>query len=276
MSIIVKHPHTGEIVVYCKGADSSILSSLTAADEESPITAKIRQQLHSYARQGLRTLAMAKRCLTVQEYEFWRQKHAEIEASSDNRERRIRESYSSLETQMTLLGATGIEDKLQNGVPDAMTSLISAGIVVWVLTGDKPETAVNIAYSACLFNPAMQLLRLQARTKSMAESLIHAHLEAIQRENSASVEGMHNMQSLDGETSERISAYRIGSPWRRRALVVDGKTLTFILDPRSGLTGPFLELTRACSSVLACRTTPLQKVLCHSFVRYVVSFGIFL
>ncbi|XP_001603872.2 probable phospholipid-transporting ATPase VA isoform X2 [Nasonia vitripennis] len=260
MSIVVRHPHTDEIVLYCKGADSAILSALNANEEDSTITTKVRQQLHSYARQGLRTLVMARRSLTAQEFELWTQKHAEIEACHENRERRLRESYTSLESHLTLLGATGIEDKLQAGVPEAMASLVSAGIVVWVLTGDKPETAVNIAYSACLFTPAMQLLRLQARSKSVAESLIHGHLEAIQRENAANAAAAAG-ESIPHELdpAERL-AYRIGSPWQRqRALVVDGKTLTFILDPRSGLTGPFLDLTRACSSVLACRATPLQK-----------------
>ena len=115
----------------------------------------------------------------------------------------------------------------------------------------------------------MQLLRLQARSKSVAESLIHGHLEAIQRENAANdgiqrqmseYHGAGEMGSHELDSADRV-AYRIGSSWQRqRALVVDGKTLTFILDPRSGLTTPFLNLTRACSSVLACRATPLQKV----------------
>lgn len=173
MSIVVKHPHTDEIVLYTKGADSTLMSSLTPSEDESSATAKIRQLLHSYARQGLRTLAMARRTLTSTEYETWRQRHAEAELANDNRDRRIRESFASLESHLTLVGATGIEDKLQQGVPEAMAALVDAGIVVWVLTGDKPETAVNIAYSAKLFSPAMQLLRLQARSKSAAEGLIH-------------------------------------------------------------------------------------------------------
>lgn len=115
----------------------------------------------------------------------------------------------------------------------------------------------------------MQLLRLQARSKSVAESLIHSHLEAIQRENAANdgiqrqmtdFHGTGEVVSHDLDSADRV-AYRIGSSWKRqRALVVDGKTLTFILDPQTGLTTPFLNLTRACSSVLACRATPLQKV----------------
>ncbi|KYN17848.1 putative phospholipid-transporting ATPase VA [Trachymyrmex cornetzi] len=241
MSVLLRHPHTGEIVLYSKGADTTILPALSSSDENTIASTSIRQYLQSYARQGLRTLVMAKRTLTAQEYETWRQKHDEVELATENREHRIRDSYAMLESHLTLLGATGIEDKLQAGVPETMAALVAAGIVVWVLTGDKPETAVNVAYSAQLFTPAMQLLQLQARSKSVAETLIHGYLE---------------------------DAHRIGSPWpRQRALVVDGKTLTVILDPRSGLTGPFLELTKMCSSVLACRATPLQKAYIVRIVK---------
>lgn len=118
----------------------------------------------------------------------------------------------------------------------------------------------------------MQLLRLQARSKSAAEALIHGYLEAIVKEKATGTvsgsaralsevpNGEINSGMDDDDGAERF-AHRIGSSWtRQRALVVDGKTLTFILDPRSGLTEPFLELTRSCSSILACRATPLQKV----------------
>lgn len=137
------------------------------------------------------------------------------------------------------------------------------------IKGDKPETAVNVAYSARLFSPSMELLHLQAKSKSVAESLIRTYLEDIRRESGnlqrhpsddCHASGEVPIMPLNYNMVER-DAHRIGSPWPRlRALVVDGKTLTFILDPRSGLTGPFLELTRACTSVLACRATPLQKV----------------
>lgn len=271
MSIVVRHPLTGEIILYSKGADSTVLASLTSSDENSMTATKIRQQLNSYARQGLRTLVMARRSLTQQEYESWRQMYSEAELSTENRERRIRDSYASLENHLTLLGATGIEDKLQAGVPETMAALVNAGIVVWVLTGDKPETAVNVAYSARLFSPAMQLLQLQARSKSVAETLIRGYLESAKRENALS--GAVQSHTDDGiamigyDSTER-DAHRIGSPWpRKRALVVDGKTLTVILDPRSGLTGPFLELTRTCSSVLACRATPLQKAYIVRIVK---------
>lgn len=130
-----------------------------------------------------------------------------------------------------------------------------------ILKGDKPETAVNIAYSARLFSPAMQLLWLQARSKSVAETLIHGYLESARKE--STVQGMDNIREITmfNRDAAENDAHRIDSPWpKQRALIVDGKTLTVILDPRSGLTRLFLELTKTCSSVLACRATPLQKV----------------
>ncbi|XP_012264528.2 phospholipid-transporting ATPase VD isoform X2 [Athalia rosae] len=263
MSIVVRHPQTREIVLYTKGADTTIMASLAGNEDESASNAsnKIRQLLHSYARQGLRTLAMARRTLTPLEFETWLQRHTEAELAMENRERRVRDSYASLESHLTLLGATGIEDKLQAGVPEAIAALIAAGIVIWVLTGDKPETAVNIAYSARLFSPSMQLLWLQARSKTVAESLIHGHLEAIEQEHLVD----YSNDGTDSDPTD-MAAHRIGTR-RQRALVVDGKTLTFILDPRSGLTASFLELTRVCTSVLACRATPLQKAYIVRIVK---------
>lgn len=268
MSILVRHPLTNEVILYSKGADTTILSSLIPQDENSITTIKIRQYLQSYARQGLRTLVMAKKSLTMQEYENWRQKHSEAELAMENRELRIKDSYANLECHLSLLGVTGIEDKLQAGVPETMDTLMAAGIVVWVLTGDKPETAVNIAYSARLFSPAMQLLWLQARSKSVAEALIHGYLESTRKKNTVQeIENIREITMLNRDPTEN-EAHRIDSSWpRQRALVVDGKTLTVILDPRSGLTGLFLELTKTCSSVLACRATPLQKAYIVRIVK---------
>ena len=83
---------------------------------------------------------------------------------------------------MFVAGATGIEDRLQDGVPETINALINAGVVIWVLTGDKPETAINVAYSAKLFSPQMELLKLSARSKDAAESTILFYLAEIERE----------------------------------------------------------------------------------------------
>jgi phospholipid-transporting ATPase len=64
-----------------------------------------------------------------------------------------------IEKEMFLLGATAIEDKLQDGVPDAIHTLQMAGIKVWVLTGDRQETAINIGMSCRLISESMNLVR---------------------------------------------------------------------------------------------------------------------
>lgn len=164
MSIVVRQTGTQDVILYTKGADSTIMCVLQPCaidSEEALLRERTQQQLDLYARQGLRVLVMAKRYLNPAEFTEWWAKHQEIEMSLDNREKRIRESFSKLESNLTLIGATGIEDRLQEGVPETIVALRKAGIAIWVLTGDKPETAINIAYSAKLFQPNMELLRYE-------------------------------------------------------------------------------------------------------------------
>nr|CAI5857343.1 unnamed protein product [Callosobruchus analis] len=109
MSIIVRHPNTKQIILYCKGADSSMLPQLTPVEDDSEqklIISKTQQHLNQYAREGLRVLLMAKRVLTQHQYDEWYRRHREAELSVENLERRVRDSYSSIECNLTLLGAT--------------------------------------------------------------------------------------------------------------------------------------------------------------------------
>lgn len=108
------------------------------------------------------------------------------------------------------------------------------------------ETAINIAFSAKLFNSQMEILKLTARSRDAAENCIKFYMSEIEK------------QLIE---ADECKAYK------KRALVVDGKTLTFILDLTSNLTIPFLELTRYCSSVLCCRSTPLQKAFLVKVVK---------
>ncbi|XP_052850847.1 phospholipid-transporting ATPase VD isoform X2 [Drosophila gunungcola] len=253
MSIVVRQIGSQEIVLYTKGADSSIMPVLVPCSHNSPegiLREQTQQELDRYAREGLRILVMAKRTLNSADYTDWWARHQEIEMSLENRERRLRDSFAKLESNLTLLGATGIEDRLQEGVPETIASLLSAGISVWVLTGDKPETAINIAYSAKLFTQQMELIRLTARSRDAAETAINFYL-------------------TDMENDKTTSTLCYGQTLRRkqRALVVDGKTLTFILDPKSKLILPFLRLAKRCASVLCCRSTPLQKAYLVKVVK---------
>lgn len=119
-----------------------------------------------------------------------------------------------------LLCFSGIEDRLQEGVPETLTALLSAGIVVWVLTGDKPETAINIAYSAKLFSPQMELLKLMARSKDAAQSTIYNYLADIEK--SINEEILVTSSSSSGID---YSYTRSSQRNKTRALAVDGKFL---------------------------------------------------
>ncbi|XP_053673867.1 phospholipid-transporting ATPase VB [Anopheles nili] len=258
MSVVVRRTGTQDVVLYTKGADSSIMPNLvpcTPGSEEYRLREQTQHQLNVYARQGLRVLVMAKRKLDATDFSEWYSKHEECELSMENRERKIRDSFGLLERGLTLVGTTGIEDRLQEGVPETISSLLQAGIVIWVLTGDKAETAINIAYSAKLFNSQMDIFKLTARSRDSAEASINFYLNEIEKQLNSNGGGA----ASDDDAFDQLD--------KARALVVDGKTLTFILDLRSNLTKPFLRLTRYCSSVLCCRATPLQKAFLVKVVK---------
>lgn len=131
MSIVVRQTGTQDIILYTKGADNTIMAALTAYQgdlDEGELREKTQQHLDLYARQGLRVLVIAKRHLSPQEFSYWWTQHQEIEISMDNREKKIRDSFSVLESNLVLLGATGIEDRLQEGVPETILSLRKAGM----------------------------------------------------------------------------------------------------------------------------------------------------
>ncbi|XP_026842579.1 phospholipid-transporting ATPase ID isoform X7 [Drosophila persimilis] len=146
MSVILRRGNT--VVLYCKGADNVIYDRLHGGQED--LKARTQDHLNKFAGEGLRTLVLAERRLTEQYYKIWRTRQQEAALAMDSREERLNEIYEEIESDMQLVGVTAIEDKLQDGVPKAIANLQSAGIKIWVLTGDKQETAINIGYSCQL------------------------------------------------------------------------------------------------------------------------------
>ncbi|KAL6088198.1 hypothetical protein STEG23_000715, partial [Scotinomys teguina] len=271
MSVVVRHPLTGEIIVYTKGADSVIMdlledpSCVSDIDVEKKlkrIQARTQKHLDLYARDGLRTLCIAKKVVNEEDFQRWASFRREAEASLDNREELLMETAQHLENHLTLLGATGIEDRLQEGVPDTIAALREAGIQLWVLTGDKQETAVNIAYSCKLLDQTDTVYSINTENKETCESILNCALEDIKRfhepqQPAQKFCGCH-MPSTMSSVHSRAMAPKVG-------LVVDGKTLNTIFQGK--LENKFLELTQYCRSVLCCRSTPLQKSMIVKLVR---------
>ncbi|XP_059527843.1 phospholipid-transporting ATPase VD isoform X1 [Myotis daubentonii] len=266
MSVVVRHPLSHQVVVYTKGADSVIMELLSVASPDGAslakqqmiIREKTQKHLDDYAKRGLRTLCIAKKVMSDTEYEEWLRNHFLAETSIDNREELLLESAMRLENKLTLLGATGIEDRLQEGVPESIDALHKAGIKIWMLTGDKQETAVNIAYACKLLEPDDKLFILNTQSKDACEVLMGTILKELQKKNPVSPEQASLSEDLHQPSAPRDSGLRAG-------LIITGKTLEFAL--QESLQRQFLELTACCQAVVCCRATPLQKSEVVKLVR---------
>lgn len=163
MSIIFRHPD-GRIQLYCKGADD-VLFDLLSKSQPQGVAHVTRGHLQEYASEGLRTLTAATRNLTEEEYESWNKLYTQASLSLDGRAAKIAKVSALIEVELTLLGATAIEDRLQEGVEECISSLRKAGINFWVLTGDKKETALSIGMSSNVIGDNMDVIVLGQRDK---------------------------------------------------------------------------------------------------------------
>nr|XP_049697064.1 probable phospholipid-transporting ATPase IA isoform X3 [Helicoverpa armigera] len=228
MSVIVRTP-SGEIKLYCKGADSVIYPRL-AGGAHAQYADTTLSHLELFACDGLRTLVFAVADISEQFYQDWANTYHKASIAIQDREQKIEEAAMLIENNLRLLGATAIEDKLQDGVPETIAALLKANINVWVLTGDKQETAINIGHSARLLHSGMPLIIL-------------------------------NEDSLDG-TRECISrqTMEFGDNLGKQneiALIIDGKTLKYAMG--CDLKKDFLDLCISCKVVVCCRVSPIQK-----------------
>uniref|UniRef100_A0A8C7N9Y3 Phospholipid-transporting ATPase n=1 Tax=Oncorhynchus kisutch TaxID=8019 RepID=A0A8C7N9Y3_ONCKI len=169
MSVIVRSPE-GKLTLYCKGADTIIFERL------NPSCSKLKEvtteHLNEYAGDGLRTLALAYKDIDPKYMEEWKLRHHEASTAMDEREEKLDALYEEIEKGLLLLGSTAVEDKLQDGVPQTIEQLSKADIKIWVLTGDKQETAENIGYSCNMLREEMtEVFIVSANTAEEAFAL---------------------------------------------------------------------------------------------------------
>uniref|UniRef100_A0A8D0WW90 Phospholipid-transporting ATPase n=1 Tax=Sus scrofa TaxID=9823 RepID=A0A8D0WW90_PIG len=225
MSVIVRTP-TGQLRLYCKGADSVIYERLS---EDSLFVKETLTHLESFAREGLRTLCIAYIDLTELEYQQWLAMYEEVCTVVQDRAQSLEHCYDTIE-KFLLLGATAIEDRLQARVPETIANLLKANIRIWLLTGDKEETAVNIAYSCKLLSGHMPHIQLNANSLEATQQMIDQNCQ--------------DLGALLGKENDL-------------ALIIDGKTLKHAL--HFEVKKSFLNLALSCRAVLCCRLSPLQK-----------------
>jgi len=145
MGILVKHIESNRLIFYLKGAE--VVMEEKVQDNSQGF---LRENCESLASAGLRTLVISQKYLTWEEYETWKRKYEVAKTEMENREEKVRKVIDELEKSMEFLAVTGVEDKLQDDVGEAIESLRNGGVKVWMLTGDKVETATCIAISTGL------------------------------------------------------------------------------------------------------------------------------
>lgn len=265
MSVILRKD--GHLRLYCKGADNVIYERLKKDSDE--IMSKTLDHLNKFAGEGLRTLCLSVRDLDESFFNNWKQRHQEAALSHENRDDKLDAIYEEIEKDMTLLGATAIEDKLQDGVPQTIANLGLAGIKLWVLTGDKQETAINIGYSCQLLTDDLtDVFVVDATTYDGVETQLTRYLETIKTASShqnrptlsivtfSDTEYNPSRDEQDEHEMEQAMGF---------AVVINGHSLVHALHPQ--LDQLFLEVSSQCKSVICCRVTPLQKAMVVELIK---------
>ncbi|KAH9488603.1 putative phospholipid-transporting ATPase IF [Bulinus truncatus] len=225
MSVIIQDLNDSrDIYLLCKGADMAVIDRAVAGDK-----IETQKMIDEYALLGLRTLSVAQRKLTPEEYTDFDKKLMDARRSLVQRTEMLSAVYNEIEKKLTLLGATAVEDKLQYEVPQTIEALRMGGIKVWVLTGDKEETAVNISHAAGHFHSHMTELRLtQVRSSEQSTEQLKTLLQDV----------------------------TLSPPENEYALIIDGQSLVYALKEHPDW---LCELCSKCVAVLCCRMSPIQK-----------------
>ncbi|XP_059974533.1 probable phospholipid-transporting ATPase IIB isoform X1 [Mesoplodon densirostris] len=215
MGVIVRDESTAEITFYMKGADVAMSSVVQYNDW-------LEEECGNMAREGLRTLVVAKRALTEEQYQDFENRYNQAKLSIHDRTLKVAAVVESLEREMELLCLTGVEDQLQADVRPTLEMLRNAGIKIWMLTGDKLETATCIAKSSHLVS-RMQDTHIFRPVTNRGEA--HLELNAFRRKHDC-------------------------------ALVISGDSLEVCLKYYEH---EFVELACQCPAVVCCRCAPTQK-----------------
>uniref|UniRef100_A0A8C5X7V7 Phospholipid-transporting ATPase n=1 Tax=Malurus cyaneus samueli TaxID=2593467 RepID=A0A8C5X7V7_9PASS len=239
-----------KLLLFCKGADSSIFPRVQQ-EEIQPTKVHVDRN----AMDGYRTLCVAFKELTQKEYDKIDRQLNEAKMALQDREEKMAKVFDDTEANMHLIGATAVEDRLQEQLAETIEALHAAGMKVWVLTGDKMETAKSTCYACRLFQTSTELLELTARTvgdSDRKEDRLHELLLE------------YHKKLIQDVPKNRGGLKRSWTLSQEYGLIIDGSTLSLILNPSqdsgsSNYKSIFLQICLKCTAVLCCRMAPLQK-----------------
>ncbi|XP_075479097.1 putative phospholipid-transporting ATPase 4 [Primulina tabacum] len=247
MSVIVRN-EDGEVILLCKGADDVIFDRL--ADNGRTYQQATAIHLSNYAEDGLRTMVFAYKKVGMSDYEHWSTVFADAKANIGPEREALLENVSEMiEKDLFLLGAVAVEDRLQKGVPECIDKLAQTGLKIWLLTGDKKETAINIGFSCSLLRHDMKQLHLCLSEESQKN---------------------HQAKDAKKEVLLQLSTYEEMTTENKKngipcALALDGKALEVSLS--NDVRDHFFTTAMKCDVVICCRISPKQKALMARMVK---------
>lgn len=257
MSMIMRCPD-GKIRMYTKGADTIMLTLVTGSAD----IATIQHHIDEFAKEGLRTLVFAQKELEESRFNEWFVRFNEAKSSLEDREAKVSVVSAELEQHLEYIATTAVEDKLQDRVPETIKFMREAGIKLWVLTGDKRETAENIGYSANLLDRNMDVRHIKGSTSEDIEDQLrkildqYEHPEEDAGDRRSSVASMARRLSVFSETKKVVE--------KELGVIIDGASLHHAIEDHSKL---FMSVSDHTKVVICCRVTPLQKALVVRLVR---------
>ncbi len=270
MAVVCTAPD-GRRMIMVKGADNVMLARAAAPEGEGGAAERqaLLEHLKEFGEQGLRTLVMGQRVMEEGEFQAWQAKFSAARVALQDREGALSAVAEEYEHSLALLGASGVEDKLQDDVPSTIEDMRRAGIRVWVLTGDKVETAINIGFSARLLDDKMRQILVDA------EGLEELRLQLADLERKLAVRhapappswGEYLGLAPSTLAQQQAAQHLLREPgYSNPALIVTGPALNRVLgDPEAQRS--LLNIAMACKSVLACRTSPAQKARIVEMVK---------
>jgi phospholipid-transporting ATPase len=225
MSLIVKHQATGKHYLMTKGADTIMLPRIKIDIQTQQ---RVEADLYKFACEGLRTLVFSKKELPTRDFDDFMRKYIQVKTSIDpHKEAKLLEMFDGMERDLSYLGSSAIEDKLQDNVAETIENIMNANVRIWVLTGDKQETAIEIGKACRLIQPQMQEIILSSSSREEFVKKLREH------------------SSIDYGTTPL-------------AIVIDGQTLIYALSEEE-LSQRFFEFGIRANSVICCRVSPKQK-----------------
>ena len=239
MSVIVINKTTNQVLMLSKGADTKMMDRINI---EPQILHEMNRANKAFSKESLRVLILANKELDREKFFEWEKRYLIAKSKNET----LSYLFDEIEKDLSFVGSTAIEDKLQDGVPDTIFTLISCGIRIWVLTGDKKETAEEIAKSCLFINDNMFIEYFSCEDLNKISDQINERISEFEIDLNNSIDFNKTTSIIRKKRNKEMS------------ILIDGAALEIIFKDQD-LCKKFFYLSLVSKSVICCRVSPKQK-----------------